>query len=157
MLLIGSFWELVRFFLVLQMLAASLEAAAGAGTWIYPWLLLIGSGNLLIVAGAVMLALFPDRYEPLVSLLRLGKGLSVFTFALFVLSGALRQTGLRVVLALGPLPVTQGVVLVGVCILDMIFLGALFAWREGSRQLPPTPGPESVLPEYRETEVKDFH
>jgi hypothetical protein len=159
MLLIGSLWELVRFFLVLGLLAASLQAVAGAGSWVYPWLLLAGSGNLLIAAGAFMLALFPDRYNALISFLRLGKVLSIFTYALLVISGALRMTGLRVVFAIGPVPVTQGVVLVGVFILDMLFLGALFAWREGEehRPLPPGGDPAAELPEYRETEVKDLH
>jgi len=154
MLLVGSFWELVRFFLVLLLFAATLQAATGAGPWIYPWLLLVGSGNLLVVVGAFMLALFPDRYGPLVAFLRLGKGLAVFSFALLVVSGGLRP--LRIVLEIGPVPVTQGVVLVLACLLDMLFLGALLSWRGADHKAPPPPS-GSELPEYKETEIRDLH
>ena len=155
MLLVGSFWELVRFFLVLLLFAATLQAATGVGPWVYPWLLLVGSGNLLIVVGAFMLALFPDRYGPLVAFLRLGKGLAVFSFALLVVSGGLRATALQIVMEIGPVPVTQEVVLVLACLLDMLFLGALLAWRGTDHQAPP-PRAEADLPAYKETEIKDL-
>src|SRR5208283_3382194 len=44
LLLAGSLWELVRFFVVLLLLASLLQATSGAGPWVFPWLLIVGSG-----------------------------------------------------------------------------------------------------------------
>jgi len=63
----------VRFFLVISLIAHVLHAAGGAGPWVVPWLLLGGSGNLLVAVGGIMLALFPEKHEGLVGILRLGK------------------------------------------------------------------------------------
>lgn len=158
LLLVGSFWELVRFFLVLLLFAVVLQESADAGPWVFPWLLVVGSGNLLIAAGAGMLALFPDRYGRLIAFLRLGKVMSVFSLVLLLVSGALRGTATREALGMGRVAITRGAALLGVFVVDLFFLGVLFAWRreENTTNLPPGPAASS-LPEYKETEVGDYH
>jgi hypothetical protein len=156
LLLFGSFWELVRFFLMLLLLAELLGSVAGAGPWVYPWLLMVGSGNLLIAGGGFMLALFPDRYAGLVAFLRLGKGLSVFSFLLLLVSGAARIAAMQSAMEIAGIPVSRIGLLMGIFLLDLLFLGVLLLWRgAGSRRVLP-PGPPE-LPEYKETEVGDFH
>ena len=133
-LLAGSLWELARFFLVLLLFVATLQDAVSAGRWVYSWLLFVGSGNLLIAAGAGMLALFPERYAELIGFLRLGKLMSVFSFVLLLVAGSLRVAAAREVFAVGPLKVSQGAVLLGVFLLDMLFLGVLLAWKAADTQ-----------------------
>jgi hypothetical protein len=149
LLLLGSFWEIVRFFLMLLVLA-ELLGSAGAGPWVYPWLLMVGSGNLMIAGGGFMLALFPDRHAGLAPFLRLGKGLSVFSFLLLVASGAVRIAAGQLAVRIAGIPISKIGVLVAVFLLDLLFLGVLLLWRSGT-------GPRHDLPEYRETEVGDYH
>jgi hypothetical protein len=158
LLLAGSLWELVRFFLVLLLFASVLRGSSGAGPWVFPWLLVAGSGNLLIAAGGGMLALFPGRYARLIALLRLGKVMGVFSFTLLIVSGALRIASGYVVFAIGRRVLTGGAFLLGVFLLDLLFLAVLIGWRaeEETREMP-TGGPGATLPEYDETEVRDFH
>jgi hypothetical protein len=152
MLLVGSVWELARFLLVLLLFASLLRDVAGP--WIYPWLLAVGSGNLLVAVGAAMLGLFPDRYEPVLPLLRLGQALCLFTLALL----------LAYELLLSPTPITVGgavlarrELLGAILLLDAAFLAALFRVR--SSEAPPSIPPEASgsLPDYVETEVHDYH
>jgi hypothetical protein len=156
MLLAGSLWELVRFFLVLILFASVLRGTSGAGAWVYPWLLVAGSGSLVIAAGGGMLCLFPARYAPLIALLRLGKALSLFSFVLLAVSGAVRVAAGSVVIGAGRRAVTGGALLLGVFLLDMLFLLVLLGWRA---EEPPVPGggAGSPVPEYEETEAHDFH
>ncbi len=157
LLLAGSLWELVRFFLVLYLFASVLRGISGAGSWVYSWLLVAGSGNLLIAAGGGMLAMFPERYARLIALLRLGKAMSIFSFILLVASGALGIASGYEILGIGRRALTGGAVLLFVFILDLAFLAVLVGWRsEATQDIPPAdPGPP--LPEYDETEVQDFH
>ncbi len=158
LLLAGSLWELVRFFLVLLLSAAVLRGISGAGPWVYPWLLVAGSGNLLIAAGGGMLALFPARYARLIALLRLGKAMSVFSLILLVVSGALGIASGYQIFGIGRRSLTGGAVLLLVFLLDAAFLAVLIGWRseEATQEAPPG-GPGAPLPEYDETEVQDFH
>jgi len=156
LLLAGSVWELVRFFLVLLLVASVLQGTSGAGQWVFPWLLVVGSGNLLIAAGGGMLALFPARYVRLIALLRLGKAMSVFSFILLVVSGALRIAAGQQIFGIGRRTITGGAVLLGVFLLDLLFLAVLIGWRAEEPQIPAS-GPGAHLPEYEETEVHDFH
>jgi hypothetical protein len=156
LLFAGSLWEIVRFFLLISLLAFLLHADGGTGRWVFPWLLLCGSGNLLVGAGGIMLSLFPDKNGGLVGLLRLGKILALFSYALLLISGAMRMAiGLQV-LAIGGLAVTLAAVLFAVFVLDLLFLAVLLAWRPGEarRELPAA---GAGLAEYTETEAKDFH
>jgi hypothetical protein len=158
LLLAGSLWELVRFFLVLLLFAAVLRGAAGAGLWVFPWLLLAGSGNLLIAAGIGMLALFPFRYSRLIGLLRLGKVMSIFAFVLLAVSGAMRPAAAFEALRVGRAAVSAAAVLFGVVILDLLLLAVLIRWRSGEEPRPaPTSAETEKLPEYDETEVQNFH
>jgi hypothetical protein len=151
----GSVWELARFFLVLFLFAAVLRASAGAGAWVFPWLLVAGSGNLVIAAGSALLALFPDRYARLIGLLRLGKLLGVFALALLAISGALRAAaGFQ--LGGGRRALGAGSLLIGIFVLDVLFLAVLLGWH-AEEPKPPSAPPEDRLPEYHETEVSDFH
>jgi hypothetical protein len=156
MLFAGSLWELVRFFLVLILFASLLKGTSGAGPWVYPWLLVVGSGSLVIAAGGGMLCLFPARYAPLVALLRLGKALSIFSLVLLAVSGALRIAAGNAVIGSGRRAVTGGAILLGVFLLDMLFLFVLLGWRA---QEPPVPagGAGSPAPAFDETEAHDFH
>jgi len=158
LLLAGSLWELVRTFLVLLLFAAALRNAGVRGAWVFPWLLLAGSGNLVIAAGMGMLALFPTRYARFASLLRLGKVMSLFTVLLIAVSGALRPAVAVELLQTGRGAVSGAPVLVGVVIVDLLLLAVLIRWRAGEE---PRPGPAHAeaekLPEYDETEVRNFH
>ncbi len=158
LLLAGSLWELVRFFLVLLLFAAVLTGTTGAGSWVFPWLLLAGSGNLLIAAGIGMVALFPARYGRLVALLRLGKVLSIFAFLLLAVSGGMGPAAGFEVLQAGRASVRGSAVLVLVALLDVLLLGVLLRWRSGDEpHHGPAGAPAEKLPEYDETEVKNFH
>ena len=156
LLLAGSVWELVRFFLVLLLFASVLRGTSGAGSWVYPWLLVVGSGSLLIAAGGGMLSLFPGRYAALIALLRLGKALSVFSVILLVVSGAIRIAAGREILGIGRRAITGGTVLLGVFLLDLLFLVVLIGWRAEKHETP-AGGAGDRLPEYDETEAHDFH
>jgi hypothetical protein len=149
----GSLWEGARFFLVLLLLALLLEEAGGAGPWVLPWLVFAGSGNLLVAAGGIMLAAFPDRYAGLIGLLRLGKAISVFSFLLLLLSGALGPVVGREVLAVGLLVISLGPVMLGVFALDLLFLAALLWLRAGKDGQAPGVG----LSGPAETEVQHIH
>ena len=157
LVLAGSLWEIVRFFLIISLIALVLQAAGGAGPWVVPWLLLAGSGNLVVAVGGIMLALFPEKYDGCVGLLRLGKILGIFTFLLLLLSGAMRTAAGERVLDIGKVGVPQGRVLFAVFVLDILFLGVLLSWRRGEGQQGLPPGSGAMAPEYTETEVKDFH
>jgi len=156
LLLAGSLWEILRFFLLISLLAFLFHAVSGTGQWLFPWLLLCGSGNLLVGAGGIMLALFPEKNGGLVGLLRLGKILALFSYALLLFSGAMRTAVGLQVLSLGPFAMTLAAVLFAVCVLDLLFLALLLGWRAASpqRELPAAAAP---LDEYSETEAQDYH
>jgi len=157
-ILAGSLWEIVRFFLVLSILVLLFRGAGGQGSWIVPWLLLGGTGNLLVAVGGIMLALFPVRYEGVMSLLRLGKALGIFSFLLLLVSGAVGMTPNIVLLRIDPLAVTEGAALVAIVLLDLLFLAALLLYRTGGgRGALSTDGAGAAPPQYTETEVGNFH
>lgn len=158
LLLTGSLWEIVRFFLLISLLAFLLHTTSGAGQWVFPWLLLCGSGGLLVGAGGIMLSLFPERNDGLIGLLRLGKILALFSFVLLLISGAMRMAVGVQLLAIGGVPITQAAALFAVFVLDLLFLVLLISWpgREWRREIP-APGVSGDLAEYTETEARDFH
>jgi hypothetical protein len=153
LLLAGSLWEIVRFFLHVSLLAGLLRGAAGAGPWVLPWMLLAGSGSLVIAVGGVMLSLFPVRYASTILLLRIGKLLEVFSFVLLLAAGGL-SAGVTRALVFGSVAVPQAAVLLVLCALDLLFLLVLLAWRP-EEPLPPPGG--SAPPPFPETEARDFH
>lgn len=125
--LAGSLWEAVRFFIVISLLALVFRSSLAS----IPWLLLGGSGNLLVAVGGLMLSLFPEKYGELIALLRLGKVLSVFSFVLLVVSGAIGAFARMELLRFGPVSLNETGVLLLVFLLDLLFLIALVAWRKG--------------------------
>jgi hypothetical protein len=157
LLVAGSVWELARFFLVLFLFAAVLRAAAGVRSWVFPWLLVVGSGNLLLCAGSALIALFPARYASIVALLRLGKLMSLFAFVLVAVTGALRVAAGYEVAGIGRRGISAGVVLVGVFLLDLLYLAVLIWWRPEEEAPAAADAPAEKLPEYHETEVQNFH
>ena len=139
-ILAGSLWETARFFIVISLLAQLFRAAGNGGPGIIPWLLLGGSGNLLVAVGGFMLSLFPERYGEMIGFLRLGKLLSLFCFLLLMLSGAALISARTEVLQIGPVVLSQGAVLFAVFIFDLLFLAALIGWRPEKRSsLPAAP------------------
>ena len=157
LLLAGSLWEIVRFFLLVSLLAFILRALSGVGGWVVPWLLLAGSGNLLVAVGGIMLSLFPDRHGGLIGFLRVGKILAVFSYLLLVLSGAMRMVAGVQVVAVGPVALSQGALLVAIFVLDLLFLAVLLAWRapEAPHTIPSQDA--APLPDYTESEARNFH
>lgn len=128
-MLAGSFWELARFFLLTMLVALVLDASGVSGPGVYPWLLLIGSPSLVVAAGALLLSLFPRRYEALIGMLRLGKLLGTFTFLLLVLSRALRAAQSIQLLVVGRVRVNGDRVAYSIFLVDALFLAFLMAWR----------------------------
>ena len=158
LLLAGSLWEIVRFFLLMSLLVFVLRALNGVGGWVLPWLLLGGSSNLLVAVGGIMLSLFPERNGGLISLLRVGKILAVFSFILLVLSGAMRTAAGIQVFAAGGIALSQGVLLLALFALDLLFLAVLLAWRppEAAKEAPAPEG-AAELADYTESEARNFH
>jgi hypothetical protein len=157
LLLAGSIWELVRFFILVLLFAAVLRESVQAGPWVYPWLAAIGSGSLLVAAAAGMLALFPGRYDPLIPFLRLGKALGALSLFALIVSGALRATAGSGA-GMGAVVLPQGVVVLAVLVLDLGFLAVLFSFHRASPPPEPPPAPYGKeLPEYTETEVGNYH
>jgi hypothetical protein len=155
LLLTGSLWEIVRFFLQISLLSGVLREAAGAGPWILPWLLFGGSGNLVVAAGGIMLSLFPARYGGTIGLLRVGKILSIFVFLLLLVSGALRAGAVMRAYTLGTLAVTLSLVLLAMFVLDLLFLAVLLAWkRDEETPAAPSNGEQSAG---IESEARDYH
>jgi hypothetical protein len=110
-----------------------------------------------VAAGGIMLSLFPEKHDGLIGIVRVGKILGIFSFLLLLASGALRQGNVVSLFSLGKLVVTQGPVLFALFVFDLLFLAVLLTWRrsdDGPGVVPPATG---ALPEYSETEVKDFH
>ena len=132
LLALGSLWELVRFFLVLSILALMIRPAGGAVTSsaVMPWLLLAGTGNLLVPVGLLMLAMFPGRYGNLVGLLRLGKGLSVFSILILFVSGSLATAVNAALLVVGGRTISAAAVLLLLFALDLAFLALLVFSRD---------------------------
>jgi hypothetical protein len=157
LLFLGAAWELVRLFAVLSLLVLLFEIAGGRGSAIVPWLLLAATGNLLVPAGAVLLALYPERYARVLGLLRLGKLLNLVTLVLIVVAGVVSQAGPA------SIPRSAGAGLPGflaillVTALDAIFLALLVSFRPGGDgPAKDEHAPAAALPDATETEIKEL-
>jgi hypothetical protein len=158
LLFIGSAWELARLFLVLSLLVLLFEVSGGRGSAIVPWLLLASTGNLLVPAGAVLVALYPVRYAPLIGLLRLGKLLNLFTLVLIVLSGLHSRSAPASLMPLGRPGLPGFVVILLVTALDAVFLALLVSLRSGPPGDAAAAGsPPAVIEELPPADVEDFH
>ena len=152
LLFVSSLWELARFFLIVSLLAIVFRAATLESVAIMPWLLVVGSGNLLLPVLGLLLFLYPERYGNLIGLLRLGKGLGVFAFILLALSSGSVASGASsafsvvagsVIIRVGGLPVTRAAMMFGIFAVDLAFLGALMFYpsegSSGKSRNPETP------------------
>ncbi len=128
LLFVGSAWELARLFLVLSLLVLLYEVTGGRGSAIVPWLLLAATGNLLVPAGAVLLALYPERYGPLLGLLRLGKLLNLVTLVLIVISGLVSAAGAASIPRAAGAGLPGFVAVLLVTALDAVFLALLVSY-----------------------------
>jgi len=148
--LINSLWELARVFLLFAALAIAFRRTLLEDRASVYWLVLLGSGQLVLPAALVMLYFDPARFAALLNVVRLGKFLGILAALLLVfllpLSSGLLPAGILPV----PFAVIPFSVVIGVTIVDLIFLFLLFLWTDAR------PDPE-VLPEYREIPVDPPH
>lgn len=135
-LALGAVWDLVRFFLVLSLLAVVFRGAGGAGGPVIAWLPLAGTGNLLVPVGTLVYLLFPGRYGSLLGLLRLGKALSVAAFAFLASSGSLLALGSIPRVALGGRTVPAWIAAALCAVLDAVFLVLLLLERGRGADAP---------------------
>ena len=125
LLFVGSLWELARFFLIISILAIVLRALTPESFAVVPWLLLVGTGNLLLPVGCLLLSVYPARYGNLIGLLRLGKGLGVFAFLLLALSSGFSMIAGSILIRVGGFAVTRAVAMLAIFTVDLAFLAAL--------------------------------
>ena len=156
-LLLGAVWEVVRF-LALFTAMLGLDPNGERGT--VPWLLVFGSGQLVLAAAFLFLFLDSAGYRVLRPLLVLGKSLGLFSALLRVLQAP--PSPLSAPVWLFSLPLPPAALLGLVVLFDLALLGFLLAGRGPSRPAParpappPSGGPEPAdLPEFRETRVED--
>ena len=134
LLLINSLWELARFLLLFLALSFAFRSALLADRSTIYWLILLGSGQLVLPAGMVMLYLDPSRFAPLLNLVRLGKFLGILAGLLLLFLSPF-GAALRFSAGLGlPSALVPYTIVVGASIVDLVFLFLLFLW--GS-QTPP--------------------
>jgi hypothetical protein len=150
--LINSLWELARVFLLFAALAVALRRTLLEVQSSVYWLVLLGSGQLVLPAALVMLYLDPTRFAALLNLVRLGKFLGILAALLLVFllplsSGLLPPVGLPVPFAALPFSIV-----VGMTIVDLVFLFLLFLWT-GTGTDPGESEP-NLLADHRETIVR---
>jgi hypothetical protein len=119
----GSLWELVRFFALLALLAVLFRSQ---GPMAIPWVLLVCSSSLLSPVGWFLLALYPQRYENLIGLLRLGKLLGLFSLVLLLVF-AYVSSEFIVPLESGTPGMIQIISLPVMLFFDLIFLALLLS------------------------------
>ncbi len=158
-ILLGSVWEMVRFLALLSaVLGLGLPALRGA----LLWLLLFGSGQLVLPAAFLFLSLDPPKYRSLRPFLILGKGIGIFCALLLALLEPLRGAAFSGQARFLFLPVPPLLLLWLVTLFDLALLGALLVDRAaarleppgGNRPLPGGPDPRD-LPDFQETWVED--
>jgi hypothetical protein len=125
--LINSLWELVRFLLLFAALGVSLGYSLIGDPQTVYWLVLLGSGQLLLPAVLFFLYLDPERFAGLLNVARLGKFLGILAALLLLflgpLSSQIRAVTGNAASASLLLPYT---IVVAATIVDLIFLFLLF-------------------------------
>ena len=150
--LINSLWELARFFILFLGLGIAFRLTLLAERSAVYWLILLGSGQLVLPAALVMLYLDPLRFDSLLNLARLGKFLGILAGLLLIFLSPLGvDLGLAGGIGTSFATVPYSLV-IGVTIVDLVFLFLLFLWN-GSK-LPELPGGTEHLPEHRETPLE---
>ena len=97
---------------------------------VMPWLLLAGTGNLLVPVGGILVVLFPRRYGNLIGLLRLGQGLSVFSILILLVSGSLAAAANARLLIVGGRAITVSATVPALLALDLAYLALVVFSRE---------------------------
>ena len=142
LLLINSLWELARFLLLFLALGFAFRTTMLTDRSAVYWLILLGTGQLLLPAALVLLYLDPVRFAALLNLVRLGKFLGILAGLLLVFlspfGANLRLPG-AVGISSALVPYTMAI---GISIVDLIFLFLLFLW--GSA--PPDPASAAQHP-----------
>jgi hypothetical protein len=137
--LINSLWELARFLLLFLGLGIAFRLMLLADRSAIYWLILLGSGQLVLPAALVMLYIDPLRFGSLLNLARLGKFLGILSSLLLIFLSPL-SVDLGLVGGLGAsFAAVPYSMVIGVTIVDLVFLFLLFLWN-GTK-----------LPEHRET------
>ena len=149
--LINCLWELARVFLLFTALALAFRRTLLEDRAFVYWLVLLGSGQLVLPAALVILYLDPARFAPLLNLVRLGKFLGILASLLLVFllplsSGLFPASALPVPFAVVPFSIV-----IGMTIVDLLFLFLLFLWN-GAPQQPEKPAPDT-LPDLRENQI----
>jgi hypothetical protein len=161
LILLGSLWDLARFFLTLSIVAAIFGSEGGWAAALLPWLLVASASCLLVPAAGFLLALYPGRYGNLAAFLALGKILNLFSFILLLLAGPLAMGARTALLRLGEVELTPLAVLPAVALFDLIFFIILVSFRMGlhveAESAGAVPRDAAALPENTEAKIEDYH
>ncbi|MBN1836069.1 MAG: hypothetical protein JW820_09485 [Spirochaetales bacterium] len=127
-LLINSLWELARLVLLFLAVGVTLRLTLLTDRSAIYWLVLLGSGQLLLPAALILLYLDPVRFAVLLNLVRLGKFLGLLAGLMLVFLSPLR-TDLQLAVGLGlSSSLLSYTTVIGISIVDLIFLFLLFLW-----------------------------
>ncbi len=155
--LLNSIWELVRFLFLFLAVWITFQQVLETDSQAIFWLILFGNGGLLVAAALLFLYVDPPRFRVLLNLVRLGKGLGLFSALLLIILEPF-GTGLQSLsLSFLPYRIAPFSILLLVAVADLIFLFLLFSYQ--IEESHPTSATEETtkenrpLPEYRETVV----
>jgi len=135
LLLINSLWELARFFLLFLAMGVAFRLTLLRDSAAIYWLILLGSGQLLLPAALLMLYLDPLRFAVLLNLVRLGKFLGILAGLLLVFLSPF-GAGLRLPGGLGlTSTLVPYTIVIAMSIVDLVFLFLLFLWNSPAPDL----------------------
>jgi hypothetical protein len=155
--LLNSIWELVRFLILFLAVWITFQQVLKIDSQAIFWLMLFGNSGLLVAAALLFLYVDPPRFRALLNLVRLGKGLGLFSALLLIILEPF-GTGLQSLsLSFPPYRIAPFSLLLIVVVADLIFLFLLFSYQI-EESTPPSPAEkvkkeDPPLPEYRETVV----
>ena len=147
--LINSIWEVLRFFLLFTVLVLTFRLVILINRQAIFWLILFGSGQLLLPAGLIFLFINPEKNYILINIIRLGKILGIFASVLLILfepfSLGLRSSSLKLL----TFSLTPIALLLCITFFDLIFLLILLSYKQMIME-DEDPG---SLPEFKENEI----
>lgn len=153
--LVEIFWEILRFSLFFYTTVIIQLQSLHGNTNTLLWLMLLGSGMLLVPAGCFLLYVDPVKYDAVIHLVRIGKVLGLFTSLLIIVKELFIDVN---ILASGIAAFIVNryllILLVGI-FFDLIFLYFLLSFkRQGVERAGSIASPdEKHLPEFAETYV----
>jgi hypothetical protein len=155
--LVEIFWEILRFSLLFYITVIIHFQTIHGNTNSLLWLVLLGSGTLLIPAGCFLLYIDHVKYDVVIHLVRIGKVLGLFTSFLIIIKELfidinLFKTGVIAFLVNSYLLI----ILIGI-FFDLIFLYFLLSFkrRSGETLVVNSENDEKRLPEFSETIVEN--